>query len=44
LTLPSPAHLAPAYELDAEPSADDTAILQKLMMIGSRQERLRFLG
>lgn len=35
--------LAPAYELDAEPSAADVEILQKLMSVGI-QERLEFLG
>jgi hypothetical protein len=31
----------PLYELDAEPSAEDTAILQSLMTVGT-QERLEF--
>jgi hypothetical protein len=32
------------YELDAEPSAEDSAILQSLMSVGSSHERMRFLG
>jgi hypothetical protein len=31
-------------ELDAEHSAEDTAILQKLMAVGTSQERLEFLA
>jgi hypothetical protein len=37
------AALQPLYELDAEPSAEDSAILMSLMTVGS-QERLEFLG
>ena len=33
-----------AYELDAEVSAEDTAILQALMSVGTSQDRLEFLG
>lgn len=35
--------LASLYELDAEPSAEDTAILQSLMWVG-HAERVEFLG
>jgi hypothetical protein len=33
-----------AYELDSMLSAEDTAILQALMSVGTSQERLEFLG
>jgi hypothetical protein len=36
--------LAPLYELDAEPSAADVEILQKLMAVGTSRGRLDFLG
>jgi hypothetical protein len=32
------------YELDAEPSAADVDILQKLMAVGTSRGRLDFLG
>jgi hypothetical protein len=35
--------LASLYELDAEPSAEDTAILQSLMWVG-HAKRVEFLG
>jgi hypothetical protein len=34
--------LAPLYEVDAEPSAEDSAILQSLMSVGS-QSALEFI-
>jgi hypothetical protein len=37
------AALQPLYELDAEPSAEDAAILQKLMSVGT-EAALEFLG
>jgi hypothetical protein len=32
------------HELDAEPSAENSAILQSLMSVGISQKRLEFLG
>jgi hypothetical protein len=36
--------LGPPYENDAEPSAEDVEILQKLMAVGTSRGRLDFLG